>query len=176
MTVSYLGSLTVGGALPGVSAGVTAGVAGIDAALPDLVSRLAALQSFAPSPVSFTAQLGTAKLLVGSLEKAIALGLPAPSIAAQIAAVTALVTDLLASVNAVNAQLSILHTLQTRLAAAGVHALAFGGAAGALGAELETAVGALPGVAPGDDAHALVLFTTTPATWAALAALAGVSP
>lgn len=170
MSLSYLGEFTIGGALPGAAVAAVAGAAGINAALPDILARLTALQAFAPLPVSFTAQLALAQQLVVGIGQSIALGIPEPSILAQIAAVTALVAELIAAVASVNAQLSIVTDFQALLLAAGVHAYAYAGDANQLGADLTTALAAgLPGgTGPTQLVHAFVMATSVSATWDAL--------
>lgn len=175
--ITYLGELSIGDALPGALAANVAGMAGINAALPDILARLEALASFAPQPIVFGAQLALAQQMVASVTAAISLGLPAPSIAAQVAIVAALVSDLLAAVESVNAQLSILVAFEALLGAAGIHAYAFAGQTGDLGAELAAELSSgTPGGAASDAANALVLITTIPATWAAMGDVFKVTP
>jgi hypothetical protein len=175
--ITYLGSLSIGGVLPGAAAATVAGMAGINAALPDILARLDALAAFAPQPVSFSAQLGLANQMVTSVQAAISLGLPIPSIAAQLAIVGALVSDLLAAVSSVNAQLEILADFELLLGTAGVHAYAYAGDTGDLGAEFASELsGGTPGGAAGDAANALVLITTIPAVWAAMGEVFQVTP
>lgn len=175
MTVTYLGSLSIGQALPGAAVAASAGIAGINAALPDILGRLAALQAFSPSPVSFSAQLALAQDIVTGIQQSIALGIPEPSIAAQIAAVAGLVADLLAQVAGVHAQLDIVTDFASLLGAAGIHVLAYAGAAGDLAGELGGALGAVPGISPGDTCNAVAMITTVPAVWAALAQIVKVA-
>lgn len=171
MTVRYLGELTLGGVVPGAAMLSAAGTAGINAALPDLQSRLAGLLAFKPTPVSFTAQIATLKDMIAGIEATIAVGLPAPGVSTQLAAIAELVAALQSQVGALNAQLSVIANLQAALGAAGIHAYAYEGAAGSLAAELGGAVGSSPGISPADVAHALALVTTVPATWAAMSSL-----
>lgn len=171
MTITALGSLSVGAAVPGVGVAVTAGIDGINGALPDIQARLAALQAFAPTPVDFTAQLALAQGTLGSVQAAITAGLPVPSISTQIAMVAALVADLLAAVAAVNAKLDILTNLQAPLDVGGVAAYAYDGQIGSLGAELGDAVGG-----GSSHANALALVAAAPATWTALSAVVKVTP
>jgi len=177
MSTTYLGSLSVGDVVPGAVSAAAAGSAGINAALPDIQGRLDALLAFAPINVDFAAQLALAQQTVASIQAGIALGLPVPSLAAQIAQVAALVAELLAAVTSISAQLSVIAALQAHFGVAGVHAYAFAGQTQDLGGELSAELaGGTPGGAPTDAANALVLITTVPATWAALAALLKVSP
>lgn len=174
--ITYLGSISLGAALPGANSVTVAAIAGINAALPDILARIAALQAFAPSPVDFGAQLVLAQQIVTSIQTSIALGIPAPSIAAQIAAVAALIADLLASVQAINGHLAIVQSFASLLGAAGIHALVFDGDAGAFGGELAAELGSVPGLGPYDACNAIVLVTTVPATWAAMSQVFKVAP
>lgn len=177
MTVTYVGDISIGQAVPGAAAAAVAGAAGINAALPDILARLAALQNFAPQPVSFAAQLALAQQMVSSIQLSISLGIPVPSIAAQIAAVLALVAELLAAVLSINAQLAIVTDFQVLLGAAGVHVYAYAGQVGSFGGEFSAELaGGVPGGGPTDASNALVLVTTVPATWAAMAQVFNVSP
>jgi hypothetical protein len=170
VSLSYLGEYTIGGALPGAQAAALAGAAGINAALPDILARLTALQAFAPMPVSFSAQLSLANQLVMGIGQSIALGIPEPSIAAQIAAVLALVAELIATVAGIHTQLSVVLDFQSLLAAAGVHVFAYAGGAGGLGGELSSALATgLPGGGgAAEHVDAFVLMTSIGATADAL--------
>lgn len=177
MTVQYVGNLSIGGAVPGAAAAAVAGAAGINAALPDILARIAALQAFAPLNVSFAAQLALAQQMVASVQAAITAGISAPSLAVQIAQVAALIAELLAAATAINAQLTIITDFQALLGTAGVHAYAYAGQVQNLGGEMSTELAAgVPGGAPTDASNALVLITTVPATWAAMANVFKVTP
>jgi len=178
MTLAYVGELTIGQELPGAASGLEAGANGINAALPDIQSRLDALAAFAPAPIDFAQQLILAQSIVTSIESGIALGLPAPDISAQIAAVTALINDLLAAVTAINANLDIIVALQGLFAAAGVHVYAYDGNVNGLGAALTTALSAgVPGGSGGTQhCNALALITTIGATWTAMSQVFKVTP
>lgn len=167
MTVTALGSLTVGAAVPGVGVAVTAGVAGINAVLPDLESRLAMLLALPPTSPSFTAQIETATQIIASAQAAITLGLPLPDISSALAAALA---ALQALVSMVQAQLSAIVALQSPLTVAGVGAYVFDGPRDQLGYELGQAIG--PGNA---HANALLLVTLDPVAWAALSAIVRVT-
>jgi hypothetical protein len=177
MSVTYLGSLSIGDALPGAVAVAAAGVAGIGLALPDIQARLAALASFSPLPVDFAAQLALALQMVASVQTSIALGLSPPSIALQIAIIAALVLELEAAIVAISVQLDIVLDFQALLGAAGIHAYAYAGQVQDLGSEMATELaGGVPGGAPTDASNALVLVTTTPATWTAMGQIFQVTP
>lgn len=176
MTTTYLGSLTVGGVMPGAAAVGVAGAAGIGAVLPDLTSRLASLLAWSPTPITLAAQIGQLEAMIGALQAQLTLGVAPPSLATQLANLAAIVAGLEAQIAGVNVQLDIITDFQALLGAAGIHALAFAGLAGALGSELDARLASVPGLGPGDTANALVLLTTVPATWTALAQLLKVTP
>ena len=167
--ITYLGSLSIGAAVPGAAALAAAGQAGINLALPDIQARLAALVQFTPQPVDFQAQLILAQQIVASIEAAIALGLAPPSIDAQLAIVAALVAELEAAIANVHAQLTIIVDIAALLGTAGVHAYAYSGRADDLGGEFAAElVGGFPGGGPTDSTNALLLATTSGATWTAM--------
>lgn len=177
MSLAYLGSLTLSAAVPAGEACAVAGAAGINAALPDIAARLAALAAFSPSPPSFSADLALAGQIITSINAAIALGLTPPSLSAQLAIVAALVADLQAAVLAINAQLAIVVGFSSLLATGGVFGYAYTGAANGLGAALTTQLATgFPGGAPGDSSHALVLATTSGGTWTAMQSVFKTTP
>lgn len=177
MTLVALGGLSVGGAAPGADIAVTAGIAGINAGLTNLLDQLAALTAYTPLPIDFTAQLSVAQDIVTGLGLAISLGLTPPSLDAQLALITAQLAALQLVVDGINAQLSILLGLQAPLAAAGLFGYAYDGAVNALGGELGSALsGGLGGGAPTDHANAVVYITSVPAAWDAMGEVFKVTP
>lgn len=177
MPLVYVGELSIGGAVPGAADAAIAGVAGINLALPDIQQRLAALLAWSPTPVSFTAQLALAQAMVSSVTASIALGLPVPSILAQIAIIGALIAELEAAIAAVAVQLGLITAFQVHLGAAGLHVYAYSGPANGLGGAVTVALaGGLPGGGPTDATNALVLATTIPATWTAMQAVFQTTP
>lgn len=177
MSVEYLGSLTVGDVMPGAVAVGAAGVAGINAALPDIQARLDSLLTFSPGAVDFAAQLSLAQQTVTSIQTAISAGISPPSISQQLAQISALIAELLAAIANINAQLDLILDFQALLGSAGIHGYAFSGQTQNLGSELAAELsGGTPGGAPTDAANALVLITTVPAAWAALSQILKVTP
>ncbi len=171
MTITAIGTIDLSTAIPGAAIGASAGLTGINAALPDIEARLTALLAFTPAPIDFTAQLALAQSIVVSIQSGIALGLPVPDISAQIAAVAALIASLTVQIALANAQVTILVDLQATLTAGGVAAYAYDGAIANFGSELATALGG-----SGTHCNALVLLTTIPATWTAMGAVLKVTP
>ena len=180
MTIAVIGEMTIGEAMPGAAAGVSAGIAGISAALPDIAARLAALAAFAPQPINFATQLALAQQIVASIQASIAAvpPLPIPDIGAQIAQVAALVASLKATVSGIQGQLDLLVVLQGAFAAAGIHVFAFDGPIGNFGAEfaIQLAAGLPGGGGPGAHANALVFATADAVSWQALSQIVRVSP
>ena len=170
MALTYLGSLTLAAALPGAAAGFAAGIDGISLALPDIQARLDALLAFSPQPISFTANVALAQQIVASLQLVISLGISPPDISAQIAIIASLVASLYATISLINARLSIVIDLSALLDAAGVFAYSYAGAADGLGPALtaELSAGFPGGTGGAQAANAIVLATTTPATWTAM--------
>jgi hypothetical protein len=177
MTATYIGSLSLGVAVPGAEAAAVAGIAGINGALPDIEARIAALEAFAPLPVDFGAQLLLAQQTVISIQSALTLGLPVPSIDDQIALVAAQLAALLATANAVHAQLSIVTGIKSLLEASGAFAYSVTNTVGGVGSDLSSVLaGGVPGGSPGDACHALLLLAVSPATWDAMSSLFKVTP
>jgi hypothetical protein len=171
MTIQALGTVTIGEALPGVSTGFAAAAAGIQTALPELAARLASLTSFQPTPLDFGAQLALANQIVGGIQLAMAAGVQLPDVSVIAAQIAALVAQITAQLALVQANLSLVLDLQAALGGGSVGLYAFDGQLGSLGGELTSQVGSSSA-----HAQALVMLTTEPATWAALAKLAKVSP
>lgn len=171
MTLIALGELSVGAAVPGCTQAVVAGSLGITRAVADLQARLDALANFRPLPVTFSAQLALATSVVTSIQAAITAGFTPPDIATQIAHVQALVAQLTAQLTPINANLAILTALKAPLATAGVAVYVFDGAASALAAELDAALGTGPG-----HANAVIMIAHAPEVWAALSAVVQVTP
>jgi hypothetical protein len=164
--ITVLGSLSLAVALPGAAVAADAGVSGINGALPDIQARIDALTAFAPSPISFTADIATANAIIASINATITAGLSPPDIASQIAQIAALLAELTAIATAVQTSLNLIIAFQAELATGGVAGYAFDGAQNVLGSELATALG-------GSTAHAnaVILVTQSPSTWLAMQAI-----
>lgn len=176
MTTTYLGSLTLGAALPGGAAVAAAATGGINAALPTLTDRLTALLAFSPTPVDFASRIAMLEAMIAGLKASMTLGLTPPSVVGQLADIAALIASLRAQIAGLQAHLAISMALQSAFGAAGVHALAFEGPAASFGPEVMARLAEVPGISPADHAHAIALLTTVPATWAAMAQLFKVAP
>lgn len=171
MTVTSLGSLSVGAAIPGATLAIDAGIGGITPTLDELTARLSALGDFNPVTLPLPAQLLLAESFAASITAAIGLGIVAPDISAQIAIVAAQVAALIAQLAAIQAQLDLLIALQSPLAVAGIDAYAFAGPRDQFGSELSAAIGA-----GGTAAHGLALVTASGAAWTALSTFLKVAP
>jgi len=181
MTATYVGSLSIGAAIPAAAASASAGASGINAAFPDVAARLAALEAqiaalgAMPSLPSFADMLSRAEALVTSITLAIATpGLPPPpTIATAIAALTATVVDLTAMTAALAAQLNVIVDFQTLLPVAGVTAIAFDGDVSVFTSEVGSVL--LTHI-PSGHCNALVLATTSAGTWNAMSSVFKVTP
>lgn len=169
MTTAYLGGLDVGAACPGAVACASAGVAGINGAVPDLEARILALQGFVPTPTTLADLLANAQATVQGILNAIAAGVQIPDISAQFAIVAEQLAVLQLQLDLVNQQLGIILALQPYFSVGGLHAYTFDGSTGNLGTELDAAI-ATEG-APSGATKALLICATTPEAWDALSAI-----
>jgi hypothetical protein len=165
MTTVYLGSLSIGGAVPGVQGAIVN-------ALGDVQARVTAVASFVPSitPPSISADIQTNAQILANLNAAATFGIEPPSLDLQ-------VSILASSLLLLKAQLDVILDLMNAFGSAGVHAYTYDGTASGLGAEFSTELAAgFPGGAPSDPTHAILLATTIPATWAAMSQIFKVTP
>lgn len=163
MTLEYIGELSIGAAIPGALTAALSGQA-------DLQAKVDALASFSPSLGDFNADLTVALQVVADLQAVIALGLTPPSLSAQLT----IVADALA---AVQAQLQVILDFQTLCAEAGLFVYHYSGQVDGLGTALDSEVsGGFPGGSGSDDCDALILGTTTGATWDAMSSVFQVTP
>lgn len=162
-----LGSMSIGGAVPGVGANIALGLAGISSTLPELQGRLAAMVALPSVPdLTFAAQKALVQDMLANLTASIALltafpPLPPPpsiaaALAADIASLTAQIADLVSKA-------SVLVGFESLLGTGAVDAYAFDGPLGSLGSELGSAVGS-----SSSHANALALVAHDSATWSAM--------
>ncbi len=163
--ITNLGTLTLGSCAPGALAIQTAGLTGINLALPDLLARLAALQAFVPQPISFAVMLTLAEQTLQGVQLAISAGLPVPDISAQMAIVAAIIAALEQALAQIQQQVSFIESFSAYFATGGIQALRYSGAANSCGTELNGAV------IDGAPCEALILIARTPEAQAALDAL-----
>jgi hypothetical protein len=164
MSVTYVGSLTLGQALPSIT-GVLA------TAYTDLAARVAALQGFSPKVIPPDFNLKLAGDILAGVQLAIAAGITPPSISLQLGLVKALLLE-------VKLQLDGVLKIQTAMGEPGIHVYAYTGRADALGGEFSTELaGGFPGGAGGGDlSSALVLGTNSGLAWNAMATVFKVTP
>lgn len=161
--LTYLGSLTIGGALPAV-------VDVLALAYTDLQAKATALAQAVPSFTPPSVQLQLAGDILTAVETNIALGIQSPSIDLQITLFLTLLAE-------VEAQLAVIVGITDLFAVAGVHAYVYDGDADALGGELTTELaGGFPGGGPTDHTNAIILATTIPSVWAAMSQIFKVTP
>lgn len=155
-TVTHQGSLTIGGALPGVSAA-------FESAMPDIQARLDALAGFSASTGSFSANLQLAQDIVANIQAAMALGISAPSIDAQLA-------EAEAAIAVEEGKLAAAAELLATLEASGLHLYTYSGTASAFGGDFNAEIGGgLPGGGGGGaSVNGAVLITEVAATWTKL--------
>lgn len=159
MTVAYLGSLTLGAAVPSLPLAIGASLPTVQGQIAGLLAAQLQLNASPPSLAGFIADLNA---LLANLTNMLALGIPIPTLSVQLAAVAAALVSL-------QAQASLLLGYQSALGAAGVFAYAYTGQASALGAGFSTELASgFPGGSSADATNALLLATTTPAAWAAI--------
>jgi hypothetical protein len=161
--ITNLGTLGLSDAIPGADALAVAGSTGITLAIPTLQAQISAFQAFNPQPFSFAVALQQARLTVQALELAISLNLPAPDISAQIAAMSAQLNALLASLQLVNDQLTIIADYRARLSGGTIEAYAYDGALDDAGSEFTAQFSGRP-----EHANGLFLVATSPTAWASL--------
>lgn len=155
-TLTYLGGVSVGAAIPGVEAALAV-------SLTDLQARIDALLAFTPLEVDFAAQLALAESIVAGIQANITAGIAPPSISAQIALIAGLLS-------ALEAQLEIILQLKNLMLTGGIDAYAYDGDAASLGGELTAALATgLPSGGTGaTHINALILATRLSATWTAM--------
>jgi hypothetical protein len=176
-TLEYLGSKTVGEALPLLLEASAQLSASIGLMLPQIAAQVAGILAIqvgvSLTPPSIGLTLSMAESLVVNLKAAIEVGVPGLDF--QIAAVAQLLVSLSATLASLAATLSFGLNLSLLLGGVGVFAYAYEGTADSLGPSITEATGTgLPGGSGGDPCQAILLVTQTPATWTALKALFGV--
>lgn len=162
--ITDLGTASIAVAVPGaLDASVAIGVAcGI--AAPNVDAQLTALASFTPSlNLSFVAQLDIAASIATNINGAITAGIAPPSLDAQIDLSLDIIADLQATLLLIQAQAAIGIALGDLLATGGLRLLTYSGPQDDFGGELATELGA-----PTTSCNALVLLTTSGATWTAM--------
>ena len=158
-----LGELALLDVMPGV-------VAPLLAAEADLQERITALLGFSATVgLDMSGLITLSAGILSSLETALALGLEAPSLTAQINIVVALTATL-------QAQLALINNLMSLLAAS-VSAYAYDGTAGGFGAAIDGEfAGGISGGGAAQHVNALIIATQYPAVWAVIAQIFRTTP
>lgn len=174
MTIDYLGSLTLGECVPAALATTTALTGSVTVTATELEARLEgtvdAQAKLLLDPPSLSANLAAAQDLVTNLQAALDLGLPDASL--DVTAMADFITSIEEQLSEITATLAAAATFVATLGTPGIHAYRYDGGASSIGTELAgvTASG-LPGGAPTDDAHGVILVGTSAGAKAALDAL-----
>jgi hypothetical protein len=162
LTVTAIGEIAIGDAVPGVQGALAEATA-------DIQGKVAALATFAPVPPELNASLELVAEMSENLGLAVSLGITPPSLDVQLAIVTALVLEL-------KAKLQIILDLSNLLGAS-VHLYRYDGATGSFGTEMQTELsGGLPGGSGSDTAFALTFIATESAAIVALQSIFKISP
>lgn len=173
MTAWYIGGMSIGAAVPGAAAAASAGADGINTAFPDIEARLtalaqaiAALASMPPLP-TFPDMVARAAANLAGLQVAVSTpGLPPPpSLSTAIATLSALVADLNAMLAALNVKLTLITDFQGVLATSGLHVITYDGPRSNVGLDVDAQISAHVGGSGTTHTNALVLVTTSGATW-----------
>lgn len=166
MTLTFLGQQTIGGVVP---AAVTA-QASTDAALLPAIERLqgelagllAMLAGMTIGPPSLP------ETLEGSLQVVASLSVPTPTIPTlQIPNIAAQIAEIEAAIAALLQALGVSASFAAALGTGGISLFAYNGAVASMGAEVQAALSSgLPnGTGPAARADALILASTSVATW-----------
>lgn len=145
MSISYIGSLTLGQAIPMASTAVLELDASVGLALPDVQARVDGLLALSIAPPPSLADLITSvQAMLLALQALLAAPLP------DVSATAAALADLQATLGSLTASLAFSASLGSLLGTAGIHYYVFAGAANELAAELGSLLsGGLPGGAGG---------------------------
>lgn len=140
MTTTYVGSLTLGQALPGAAGLQVALDASLAATMPDLQARLTGLLSVDLTPPSIPDLILSLNAQIAALN--LMISLPVPDASATLTAIA----DLQATMGQLTAALSLSANFGSLMAAAGIHYFLFAGRASDLSGELGALLsGGLPG-------------------------------
>lgn len=160
--ITELGEMTLGALQPQLTAVLAVEISSLEA---QLAGALQAQVGLVLTPPTLIGQVAAIAELAAAVAAAIILGVP--DVSFQLAAVVDLIAVL-------EAQLALLAEFTAALAVGGVSVYSFDGLTGAFGSELDVTLG--DGFAGGDadtPANALILATTSGATWEAIEFLFG---
>jgi hypothetical protein len=173
--LQYNGSVALAAAIP-TAASVAAGVSVAAAlALPSIALQITSLAkvgiSIGLSPPSLTANITALGLVTASAVMAAAGGISPPGVGVslQVAGNLTAIALLQAQVMVLDAALAIVASLNAAFGIGGIVAYHYSGPVSGLGPELTAATArGVAGGAPADPANALILATTSSATWASM--------
>lgn len=170
------GEFTLGGISPLTVAASASADAVLTSQLPviqlQLAQTLQVLAQITITPPTLLTQLAQAVEMVATITAAITAGVP--DAAFQLTALTSLVASLTAQVAALEASLDVLADINVTLAVGGVAVYSYGGRTDQCGPELAGIVaGGIPGGTGATPINAVILATSSPATWEAMKALFG---
>jgi hypothetical protein len=176
MGMTYLGSETLSATIPLLaSAAASIGLA-VGTSMPQVSASIAGIiaaeAQIALNPPTLAANISVANQLVVSIQAAIDLGLELPSLSVQLGIMAAVVADLTIQLGILQAQVDLAANILSVLATGGVHLYVYDGVVSALGSSCPTS---LPGGAPTDHVNALILATSSGATWSGISACMKVS-
>lgn len=168
MSVTYLGSKSLGTAVPAIGASLGA----ITAMLSDVANRLAsvnqqisintALTTTLPDPLGLAASLATAAAAVAGLAPLIVASYPLP-----LAASASLLAADLAALNALSAALNAASaTLTAAASTGGIHVLSADSTGGSIGGELSAALSGV--VTASARVQGVIMLTESPAAFATM--------
>jgi hypothetical protein len=173
--LTYNGSVALAAAIP-VAASLSAGVSIAAAmALPSVTLQITSLAqvaiSLGLSPPSLAANITALAQITASMTLAMAGGISPPGVGVdlQIAGNLVLIAALEAQVMALDASLAIVASLNAAFGIGGIVVYHYNGSVSGLGPAIAAATGGgLSGGTANDNANALVLATTSSATWTAM--------
>jgi hypothetical protein len=169
--LTYIGELSLGAIVPGVSAQIGADVGVATGQLANATAGLTALEALVIAPPTIAASITTVTQILASLQLALSIGVPNIPIPPS----AALIASLTASIAALNALLAGLVAIQAQLSAGGIFAWTYAGTGAAFGGTLTSALATTwPDSSPSSTAgNALVLATKNSATWTSMLAFFG---
>lgn len=174
MSLINLGTLSLGVAVPGALEANTALDVACGIAAPNVSAQIAAAASFTPSAsLGLDQLLAIAEAILDNINAAIAAIPPIPilDLSAQVALAADVKADLDAMLVTVAAQVAIQVDIAGLLATGGVVAYAWDGPNSSLGPALTAALG---GAAT--QSYAVILYTTSGASWTAMQGLFKTTP
>lgn len=173
MTVTFEGSITIGGAVPLLNTANAALTLSASATLPNITAQLEGLANVSvaltigPPDIAGTIT-ATAEVLL-QLQASIS----GPTVSLEIAAILSLIAELEVELGNIQLAVGLAASIDLVLGQSGVFVYSYEGTVSALGPELSAALLANPPGLPGNTAGGVLLVGSTPAAIAALVTLFG---